>query len=172
MRTTDVVVTALFSPSAVVAIGLADLYARFPLRIGLGLGGGAIALSSQGAGATETRDEAITQAILLGALAGVPFVLFGLFLGEAAIGVFGRLVGRQTPPEVVALADGWMAVVVAVGFRYSGWAPRAAEVMAARGGADDAGKVTGDGPAAGNGDETECMDGTGGSGEVVAEDDD
>ena len=115
MRTTDVVVTALFSPSAVVAIGLADLYARFPLRIGLGLGGGAIALSSQdtGAGATDTRDEAITQAILLGALAGIPFVLFGLFLGEAAIDVFGRLVGRETPPEVVVLGSVYLAVIFA-----------------------------------------------------------
>ncbi|MFC5279816.1 MATE family efflux transporter [Halorubrum rubrum] len=115
MRTTDVVVSALFSPAAVVAIGLADLYARFPLRIGLGLGGGAIALSSQdtGAGETATRDEAITQAILLGALAGVPFVLFGLFLGEAAIDVFGRLIGRETPPEVVSLGSAYLAIVFA-----------------------------------------------------------
>ncbi|MXR21688.1 MATE family efflux transporter, partial [Halobacterium sp. PCN9] len=35
MRTVDVVVTAAISPAAVVAVGLADLYARFPLRIGL-----------------------------------------------------------------------------------------------------------------------------------------
>jgi len=81
MRTTDILVTALFSPAAVVAIGLADLYARFPLRIGLGLGGGAIALSSQdtGAGATDTRDEAVTQALLIGFLTGVPFVCSGSF---------------------------------------------------------------------------------------------
>ena len=115
MRTTDIIVTALFSPAAVVAIGLADLYARFPLRIGLGLGGGAIALSSQdtGAGATDTRDEAVTQAILIGALAGVPFVLFGLFLGEAAIDVFGTLVGQETPSEVVALGSVYLAIVFA-----------------------------------------------------------
>jgi len=31
MRTTDVLVTALFSPLAVAAVGLADLYARLPL---------------------------------------------------------------------------------------------------------------------------------------------
>lgn len=91
MRTTDVIVTALFSPAAVVAIGLADLYARFPLRIGLGLGGGAIALSSQdtGRGATATRDEAVTQAILLGAALGVPFVFFGFLLGEEAVALLG-----------------------------------------------------------------------------------
>ncbi|WP_435196980.1 MATE family efflux transporter [Natronomonas sp. EA1] len=91
MRTTDVLVTALFSPAAVVAIGLADLYARFPLRIGLGLGGGAIALSSQdtGAGAEATRDEAVAWALVLAFLTGIPFVLVGVFLGEAAIAVFG-----------------------------------------------------------------------------------
>ena len=38
MRTVDILVTALFSPVAVAAIGLADLYARFPLRVGLGMG--------------------------------------------------------------------------------------------------------------------------------------
>ncbi|ELZ37773.1 DNA damage-inducible protein [Halorubrum saccharovorum DSM 1137] len=115
MRTTDVLVTALFSPAAVVAIGLADLYARFPLRIGLGLGGGAIALSSQdtGAGVTGTRDEAVTQAVLVGALAGIPFVLFGLFFGEFAIGVFGRLVGDRTSPAVVDLGSTYLAIVFA-----------------------------------------------------------
>lgn len=109
MRTTDVVVTALFSPAAVVAIGLADLYARFPLRIGLGLGGGAIALSSQdtGAGATATRDEAVTQAILLGFLAGFPFVLFGFFLGDLAIAVFGA------NAEVVRLGSTYLAIIFA-----------------------------------------------------------
>ncbi|SFR34138.1 MULTISPECIES: MATE family efflux transporter [Halorubrum] len=115
MRTTDILVTALFSPAAVVAIGLADLYARFPLRIGLGLGGGAIALSSQdtGADAAENRDEAVTQAILLGALAGVPFVLFGFLYGEFAIGVFGRLVGERTSPAVVDLGSTYLAIVFA-----------------------------------------------------------
>ena len=51
MRTVDVVVTAAISPAAVVAVGLADLYARFPLRVGLGLGGGAISLSVRTPGA-------------------------------------------------------------------------------------------------------------------------
>ncbi|MFW6045507.1 MAG: MATE family efflux transporter, partial [Natronomonas sp.] len=46
MRTVDIVVTGLFSPAAVAAVGLADLYAQVPLRVGLGLGTGAIALSS------------------------------------------------------------------------------------------------------------------------------
>lgn len=50
MRTVDVIVTGLFSPIAVAAVGLADLYAQLPLRIGLGLGAGTIALSSQDTG--------------------------------------------------------------------------------------------------------------------------
>jgi putative MATE family efflux protein len=95
MRTTDVFVTGAFSPAAVAAVGLADLYARFPLRIGLGLGSGAIALSSQetGRGADASRDEAVSQAVLLGLLAGVPFVVFGLLFGEAAIALLGADAG-------------------------------------------------------------------------------
>jgi MATE family multidrug resistance protein len=109
MRTTDVLVTALFSPAAVVAIGLADLYARFPLRVGLGLGGGAIALSSQdtGAGADASRDEAVTQALLVGALAGIPFVLIGLFLGRPAIRIFGA------SDAVVDLGSTYLALIFA-----------------------------------------------------------
>ncbi|MFB6071382.1 MAG: MATE family efflux transporter [Halobacterium sp.] len=108
MRTVDVVVTAAISPAAVVAVGLADLYARFPLRVGLGLGGGAISLSSQdtGRGAAVTRDEAITQAVLVGALAGVPFAAFGVLFGPAAI----RLLGAD--PNVVALGGTYLAVVL------------------------------------------------------------
>ncbi|WP_312911416.1 MATE family efflux transporter [Natronosalvus caseinilyticus] len=109
MRTVDIVVTGLFSPAAIAAIGLADLYARLPLRIGLGLGDGAIALSSQdtGSGATETRDEAITQAILLGAVAGVPFVLFGVLLSEYAIAVLGA------ESAVVAYGSVYLAIIMA-----------------------------------------------------------
>ena len=46
MGTVDILVTALFSPVVVAAIGLADLYARFP-RVGRPRDeSGAIALSS------------------------------------------------------------------------------------------------------------------------------
>ena len=109
MRTTDVFVVALFSPAAVVAVGLGDLYARFPLRVGLGLGGGAIALSSQdtGADAATTRDEAITQALLIGLLAGIPIAVDGLLFGEAAIRVFGA------SNEVVTVGATYVAVVLA-----------------------------------------------------------
>ena len=109
MRTVDVFVTGLFSPAAVAAVGLADLYARFPLRIGLGLGGGAIALSSQdtGRGADATRDEAVTQALVLGVLAGIPFVVFGLLFGRQAIALLGA------PPRVARMGGTYLAVILA-----------------------------------------------------------
>ena len=109
MRTTDIVVTGLFSPAAVAAVGLADLYARLPLRIGLGLGSGVIALSSQdtGSGATTNRDEAITQAILIGAVAGLPFVLFGFLLGRWAIAILGA------ESEVARMGGLYLAIIFA-----------------------------------------------------------
>jgi len=107
MRTTDVIVTAQFSPAAVVAIGLADLYARIPLRIGLGLGGGAIALSSQdtGADAVANRDEAVTQAVLMGILAGVPFVLLGWLVGDELLAILGAA------PETARLGGLYLAII-------------------------------------------------------------
>jgi MATE family multidrug resistance protein len=113
MRTTDIFVTALFSPLAVAAIGLADLYARLPLRIGLGLGAGAIALSSQdtGSDAVANRNEAVTQAILLGFLTGIPFVLFGLFLGEEAIAILGIWADQDQMAEVASLGGIYLAVI-------------------------------------------------------------
>ncbi|WP_178918235.1 MATE family efflux transporter [Natronomonas gomsonensis] len=109
MRTVDILVTALFSPVAVAAIGLADLYARFPLWVGLGMGSGAIALSSQdtGSGATANRDEAITQALGLGLLVGVPFAVGGVLYGEAAIALLGA------PDEVARLGGQYLAIVLA-----------------------------------------------------------
>jgi putative MATE family efflux protein len=91
MRTTDIVVTATFSPAAIVAIGLADLYARFPLRVGLGLGGGAIALSSQdtGADAAAARDEAVAWALLVGVALGAPFAAVGWLFGPELVGLLG-----------------------------------------------------------------------------------
>jgi MATE family multidrug resistance protein len=110
MRTTDILVTALFSPLAVAAIGLADLYARLPLRIGLGLGAGAIALSSQDTGidATTNRDEAVTQAVPLGAVTGIPFALFGVLSGEQAIAVLGFWADRDEMAEVANLGGTYL----------------------------------------------------------------
>ena len=109
MRTVDVLVTAAISPAAVVAIGLADLFARFPLRIGLGLGGGAIALASQdtGSGATDNRDESVTQSLLLGVLAGLPFVALGVLAGPTLVGLF------PASDDAVRLGGIYLAIVFA-----------------------------------------------------------
>ena len=91
MRTTDVIVVGALSPAAVAAVGIADLYARLPMRLGFGFGAGAIALSSQdtGRGAAASRDEAVSQAMLMGLLVGVPFVVGGLLFSEFVIAVLG-----------------------------------------------------------------------------------
>jgi MATE family multidrug resistance protein len=109
MRTVDILVTAVFSPVAVAAIGLADLYARFPLWVGLGMGSGAIALSSQdtGSGATANRDQAISQALVVGAIIGVPFAVGGALFGEQAIALLGA------PPDVASLGGTYLTIVLA-----------------------------------------------------------
>ncbi|MFB6159770.1 MAG: MATE family efflux transporter [Haloferacaceae archaeon] len=109
MRTVDIVVTGLFSPTAVAAIGLADLYAQLPLRVGLGLGTGAIALSSQdtGRGATASRDRAITQALLIGFLAGLPLVAVGLVAARDLVAVLGA------DPGVARMGGRYLALVFA-----------------------------------------------------------
>jgi putative MATE family efflux protein len=108
MRTTDIVVAGLFSPAAVAAVGLADIYGRLPLWLGLGVGDGAIALSSQdtGSGETVNRDEAITQAILLGLLTAIPFVIFGL------VGSFWALEILGAESETVRLGGLYLAVIM------------------------------------------------------------
>ncbi len=109
MRTVDVIVTSLFSPAAVAAVGLADLYAQIPLRIGLGLGTGSIALSSQdtGRGAETARDRVITQAVVIGVLCGIPFVVLGLLFSNALIQILGA------ESEVVRLGGLYLMIVFA-----------------------------------------------------------
>nr|WP_255494081.1 MATE family efflux transporter [Halarchaeum sp. CBA1220] len=109
MRTVDVLVTATFSPAAVVAVGLADLYGRIPLRIGLGFGSAAIALASQdtGADADANRAEAVSSALVMGLLAGVPIALCGVSFGGPLIRLFGA------SGATVALGATYLAVVLA-----------------------------------------------------------
>ena len=109
MRTVDVVVAGLFAPAFVTAIGLADLYAQFPLRIGLALGTAAIALSSQDTGraATATRDRAITQAFVIGFLAGLPLIAIGLVFADGLIAVLGA------ESQVVRLGAAYLTLVFA-----------------------------------------------------------
>lgn len=108
MRTTDVLVTGLFSPAAVAAVGLADLYAQLPMRFGHGLGAGAIALSSQETGRETAgdRDEAVTQALGLGLVVGFPLLVFGSLFGHEAIAVLGAA------PEVVGLGGSYLTIVL------------------------------------------------------------
>ena len=109
MRTVDIVITGLFSPAAVAAVGLADLYAQIPQRIGQGLGTGAIAISSQdtGRGADRTRNRATTQAIIIGALCGIPLVIVGLLFSHALIAILGA------ESEVAHLGGLYLAFVFA-----------------------------------------------------------
>ncbi len=108
MRTTDIVVAGFFSPAAVAAVGLADIYGRLPLWLGLGVGDGAIALSSQdtGSGSRENRDEAVTQALLLGLLTAIPFVIFGLVASFWAIDILGA------EAETVRLGGQYLAIIM------------------------------------------------------------
>lgn len=107
MRTTDVLVTGLFSPAAIAAIGLADLFARIPTKIGSGLGGGAIALSSQetGSGNTANRNEALSQATILAALLGLPMAIFGVTSGEWAVSLLGA------PANVAQMGGTYLGII-------------------------------------------------------------
>ncbi|WEL22032.1 MATE family efflux transporter [Halorhabdus sp. BNX81] len=109
MRTVDIVVAGLFAPAYVTAIGLADLYGQIPLRVGLSLGTGAIAMSSQdtGRGAKLTRNRGITQAVLIGFLIGLPMVAAGFLLSDAAIAILGA------EREVVRLGSTYLALIFA-----------------------------------------------------------
>lgn len=109
MRTVDIIVAGLFAPAYVTAIGLADLYGQVPLRIGLGLGAGSIALSSQDTGrsATSTRNRAISQAMLLGFLVGIPLIGLGILFSEFFIDVLGA---EQT---VVSLGATYLMLILA-----------------------------------------------------------
>jgi len=108
MRTTDLIVAGFFSPAAVAAVGLADIYGRLPLWLGLGVGDGAIALSSQdtGSGDVANRNEAVSGALLLGILAGVPFALFGLVGSFWAIEILGA------EAETVRLGGLYLAIIL------------------------------------------------------------
>ncbi|ESS03787.1 MAG: Na+-driven multidrug efflux pump, partial [uncultured archaeon A07HR67] len=109
MRTVDIVVAGLFAPAYVTAIGLADLYAQIPLRIGLGLGTGAIALSSQDTGraAATTRDRAVTQAMLIGFVSGLPLIVVGAVFSEFLIALLGA------EQSVVLLGASYLSLVFA-----------------------------------------------------------
>lgn len=109
MRTTDIIIAGLFGPAAIAALGLANLYTQIALWIGIGIGTSALALSSQdtGSGADENRDEAVTQALIIGVIIGVPIAILGVLFREEAILIFGA------PADVVALGAAYLAIVIA-----------------------------------------------------------
>ena len=111
MRTVDIIVTGLFSPAAVAAVGLADLYSDIPRQLGSSLGAGAIALASQDTGrdAAATRDRAITQALLLAFVLGIPFIMIGVGFSHALIEILGAA------PDVVRLGGTYLLIVFSVG---------------------------------------------------------
>jgi len=110
MRTVDIIVTGIFSPAAVAAVGLSDLYAQVVMRLSHALGAGAIVLSSQdtGRGALAGRDRAMTQAMLLGFICGIPIVLVGVLFGRVFIAVLGA------ESSVVALGGVYLSIILAV----------------------------------------------------------
>ncbi|RQG95464.1 MATE family efflux transporter [Natrarchaeobius chitinivorans] len=114
MRTTDLVVAGFFSPASVAAVGLADIYARFPIRFGIGIGDSAIVLSSQdtGADAIANRNQAVTQALLLGILGGIPFIVFGFFFNEWAIDVLGSFTDDGAITDVVDYGSTYLFVIL------------------------------------------------------------
>jgi len=109
MRTVDLLVTGIFSPAAIAAVGVADLYAQFPLRFGLGLGTGAIALSSQdtGRGAVASRNAAVSQALAIGFLCGLPMVAVGAIGSQTLVALLGA------EREVVRIGGRYLAIILA-----------------------------------------------------------
>jgi putative MATE family efflux protein len=109
MRTVDLLITGLFSPAAVAAVGIADLYAQIPMRFGSGLGAGAIALSSQdtGRGAELTRDRATTQAMAIGCALGIPLIILGYLFGDFAMSILG------SGPDVIRIGGLYLLIIFA-----------------------------------------------------------
>ncbi len=95
MRTTDMLLMGFFSPAAVAAVGLGDVWERIVLRIGLALGTGSISLISQETGAarreniSHSSDVVLTQVLLTGIVIGIPFILIGWLIPEFLIALLG-----------------------------------------------------------------------------------
>lgn len=113
MAATDALIAASISPSAVAVVTIADLYRQLIGHVGSGIGGGAVTLSSQdtGSGAEDNRDQAISQAAILGVLVAIPFALAAVTFGEELI----NLVGQQNlDPEAVETGATYLAVTLVV----------------------------------------------------------
>ncbi|MFB6177632.1 MAG: MATE family efflux transporter [Halobaculum sp.] len=107
MQTVDVFIAATISTAAITAIGLADLFVGLTVTVGVSTGKSVLAVTSQDTGAgSGTREEAITLALVLGAVLGVPFVVFGRTVATEAI----RLVGA--PSGVATLGGTYLGIVL------------------------------------------------------------
>ncbi len=113
MGATDAAVAAAISPSAVAVVTIADLYRQLVGRFGGGIGGGAIALTSQdtGAGATANRDEAVSQATLLAVVIALPVAVASVVFGEPLISVVG---GGNLDSAAVSDGAAYLAVTLVV----------------------------------------------------------
>ncbi|MFB6221760.1 MAG: MATE family efflux transporter [Halolamina sp.] len=113
MGATDVLIAAAISPSAVAVVTIADLYRQMTGRIGGGIGGGAVALTSQdtGAGAEANRDETVVQAALLCVLVGAVAAIGAGLYGEPAISLVG---GGELDDSAVADGAAYLAVTLLV----------------------------------------------------------
>jgi MATE family multidrug resistance protein len=113
MGATDILIAAAISPSAVAVVTVADLYRQMTGRIGGGIGGGAVALTSQdtGAGAEANRDETVVQAALLCVLVGVVAAVGAGLFGETAISLVG---GGELDAGAVQDGAAYLAVTLLV----------------------------------------------------------
>lgn len=91
MSTTDVLIAASLSPAAVVGIAIADIYHQISGRISNGLASGTGTLISQdtGASARANKNDALSQAILLAFLVGIPVAGVGFAFGKPLLSVIG-----------------------------------------------------------------------------------
>ncbi|MFW5976760.1 MAG: MATE family efflux transporter [Bacillota bacterium] len=110
MRTTDMLLMGFFGPAAVTAVGLGDVWERIVLRIGLGLGAGSISLISQESGidakiSARNAETVLTQILITGAIAGIPFMIIGWLIPEQLIEILGAA------PEVIVLAAQYLLII-------------------------------------------------------------
>lgn len=105
-RTTDMLLMGFFCPAAVAAVGLGDVWERLVLRMGTGLGTGSIALIAQETGKGEGNSPLVlSQALIIGVCAGIPFVVTGLLIPDILI----RILGAEE--HVVLLPAQYLSVV-------------------------------------------------------------
>ncbi|MGQ0704437.1 MAG: MATE family efflux transporter [Gemmatimonadales bacterium] len=102
----DIYFVGSLGPSAVATVGLTETYLFLLYSIGIGLAMGVTAIVARRIGEKQRNEAAVTavQAILIAALASVPFALAGIFFAKDLLAVMG--------------ADQW---ALSHGYRYTQW---------------------------------------------------